>query len=56
MRRQVIERLVQYLTKSMVGYEVLGTPEGRQWVIRGMANHLYNRMTDQERRYWLDNS
>ena len=37
----------------MIGYEVLGEPEGRKWIIRGIASHLYNKMTDDQREIYL---
>ena len=53
MREKIIKRLVRSLTNSLIGYEVLGESEGRKWLIRGIANHLYNRMSPRERRRWL---
>lgn len=52
-RKKIIRRLVRSLTNSMIGYEVLGTPEGRSWTIRGIAEHMYRRMSKSERDRWL---
>ena len=54
MRHEVIKRLVRSLTSSMIGYEVLGEPAGRKWVLKNIASHLYSRMTKQQRARWLD--
>lgn len=52
MRKKIIRRLVRSLTNSMIGYEVLGEPEGRKWIIRGIAEHMYRRMSKSERDRW----
>lgn len=54
MRKKIISRLIRSLTNSMIGYEVLGEPDGRKWIIRGIAEHMYRRMSPRERRRWLD--
>ena len=43
MRKKNVKRLVRSLTNSLIGYEVLGEPEGRKWIIRGIAEHMYKR-------------
>lgn len=34
---KTIEQIVESMRKSMVGYEVLGTPEGRLWRLKEIA-------------------
>ena len=34
---KVLKQIVETMQKSMIGYEVLGTPEGRLWRLREIA-------------------
>lgn len=36
-KNKVLKQIVETMQKSMIGYEVLGTPEGRLWRLREIA-------------------
>lgn len=42
-KNKTFDEIVESLRKTMVGYEVLGTPEGRLWRIREIASHILSR-------------
>lgn len=44
MKQKIIDQIVESMKRSMIGYEVLGTPEKREWNLREIANSLYLRL------------
>ena len=47
-RKKIFDHMMTILTSSMVGYEVLGTPEHRRYVLLGIANYMLNKMTEKQ--------
>jgi hypothetical protein len=41
---KTVDQIVQSMQKSMIGYEVLGTPEGRLWRLREIASCILARL------------
>ena len=43
-KNKTIDQIVESMQKSMIAYEVLGTPEGRLWRLREIAACLLARI------------
>ena len=39
-KNKSLDKIVESMRQSMIGYEVLGTPEGRLWKLREIAAHV----------------
>jgi len=48
-RKKIIDHMMIDLNSSMVGYEVLGTPEHRRFVLLGIATYMLNKMSGVQR-------
>lgn len=40
MKDKIIDQIIRIMQKSLIGYEVLGTPEKRTWNLHEIAMHL----------------
>ena len=49
MREQIITYLVDQMSKTLIGYEVNGTPEKRLFRLRALAKQRYTYMTKEEK-------
>ena len=54
MRDKIINYLVRSLLGSMLLYFVNGSPEKRLFRIKELANHIYNKMSKQEKKDTLN--
>ena len=54
MRDKIINYLVRSLLGSMLLYFVNGSPEKRLFRIKELANHIYNKMSNQEKKDTLN--
>ena len=54
MRNKIINYLVRSLLGSMLLYFVNGSPEKRLFRIKELANHIYNKMSSQEKKDTLN--
>jgi hypothetical protein len=54
MRKKIINYLVHKLLGSMLLYFVNGSPEKRLFRIKELANHIYNKMSSQEKKDTLN--
>lgn len=53
-RQKILDHMMIALNSSMVGYEVLGTPEHRRYVLLGIANYMLNRMSEIQRLNYIE--
>ena len=49
MREQIIAYLVDQMSKTMIGYEVNGTPEKRLFRLRSLAKQQYSELTKEQK-------
>ena len=49
MREEIIAYLVDQMSKTMIGYEVNGTPEKRLFRLRSLAKQQYAELTKQQK-------
>ena len=49
MREQIIAYLVDQMSKTMIGYEVNGTPEKRLFRLRSLAKQQYEELTKEQK-------
>ena len=49
MREEIIAYLVDQMSKTMIGYEVNGTPEKRLFRLRSLAKQQYTELTKQQK-------
>lgn len=54
MRDKIINYLVRSLLGSMLLYFVNGSPEKRLFRVKELANHIYNKMSKQEKKDTLN--
>jgi hypothetical protein len=54
MRNKIINYLVRSLLGSMLLYFVNGSPEKRLFRIKELANHIYDKMSSQEKKDTLN--
>jgi len=55
MREQIIAYLVDQMSKTLIGYEVNGTPEKRLFRLRAIAKQRYEYLTKEEKELILFN-
>jgi len=55
MREQIISYLVDQMSKTLIGYEVNGTPEKRLFRLRSLAKQRYEYLTKEEKELILFN-
>lgn len=53
MREQIIAYLVDQMSKTMIGYEVNGTPEKRLFRLRSLAKQQYEELTKEQKQLIL---
>jgi len=54
MREEIISYLVDQMSKTMIGYEVNGTPEKRLFRLRSLAKQQYTELTKQQKQLILN--
>jgi len=55
MREQIISYLVDQMSKTLIAYEVNGTPEKRLFRLRSLAKQRYQYLTKEEKELILFN-
>jgi len=55
MREQIISYLVDQMSKTLIAYEVNGTPEKRLFRLRSLAKQRYEYLTKEEKELILFN-